>query len=96
MEKLKIEIVKTGNANLIILILSAQIVNCTRGYTIETIEDIDYKGFNLSEETRSICKKIFLIDGIFELQLNQRQISVFKINKADWGIIEPQIVSIFK
>lgn len=95
-EKLKMEIVKTGNENLIILILSEQIVKGIRGYILETIEDVDYEGFNLSEETRNICKKIFSIDGIFELELNQHQISVFKTNKADWKILEPQIVSIFE
>ncbi len=94
-KKFKIEILKTGNKNLILLILSEQILNGTKGYIIENIEDVDCE-FNLPEETRNICKKIFSIDGIFELQLNKHQISVFKKNKADWEVIEPQIVSIFE
>lgn len=91
-----IEIKKTNNANLIILILSEQIINDVRGYHIESIDDVEYEDFNLPEEVKNICKEIFSIDGIFEIQLNTQEISVFKTNKADWGIIEPKIVSIFK
>lgn len=66
------------------------------GYNIETIEDVNYEGFNIPEETRKICRKIFSIDGISELELNQNRILVFKTNMADWRTIEPQIVLALK
>lgn len=96
MEKLKIEIIKTGNENLIILVMPKLILNGTRGCVIENIEDVDYEGFNLSDEIRDICRKLFSTEGVFELQLSSRQILVFKTNKANWKTLEPQIISIFE
>ncbi len=96
MKKLNIEIIKTGNENLIILKMSEQILNDTKGYILENIDDVDYEEFNLSDDIKDLCRKLFSIKGVFELQLNLRQISVFKTNEADWKIVEPQIISIFE
>ena len=93
--KLKIEIVKTDNVNLIIVKVLEQIVGGTRGYLIESVEDVDFEKFNLQDETRDLCKKLFSIEGVFELELHSHQILVFKENKADWKILEPQIISVF-
>lgn len=95
-KKLRIEIVKTDNANLIIVKVLEQIVCGTRGYLIESVEDVDFEKFNLQDETKNLCKKLFSIEGVFELELHPHQILVFKENKADWEILEPQIISAFE
>lgn len=94
-KKLEIEIVKTDNINLIIVKVLKQIVSDTRGYLIESVEDVDFEKFNLQNETRDLCRKLFSIEGIFELELHPHQILVFKENKADWKMLEPQIISVF-
>lgn len=94
--KFKIEIVKTGNENLIVVKLLEPIINDTKSYIIESVGDVDCEEFNLQDEIKDLCKKIFSIEGVFEMELHSHQVLVFKEKNADWEILEPQIILVFE